>query len=340
MPPDSTSRATIKDVAQRAGVSISTVSRVVSGSTSVDPALAEKVRASVKELHYRPHAFASKLKSKKTFMIGLLLPEIGGAYFAEILRAIEDQVTQNGYSLLIYSTQGRNVHTMGAELPLGNDNTDGLLVFADSIGDADLYRLHSQGLPLVLLHRSPPPGVAVPMVTVENKAGACNLVEHLIDRHACRRIGFLAGPAEHEDSYWREQGYRKALLEHGLAVDPGLMRLGAFDERVAEAAVGEWLAAGTEIDAICAGDDTSAIGAIKALHAAGKAVPGDIPVVGFDDLPLSRYLTPALTTVGAPIAEAGRVAVEQLLHVMRSEPAEAVTLLPTRVVIRQSCGCP
>ena len=333
------SRATITDVAKLAGVSIATVSRVVNKTQDVDPALTSRVHSAVTKLKYRPHAGASSLKSKKTKNIGLVLPEIGGAYFAEMLDAIESKVAREGYSLLVYSTHGQDKSQMEGGLPLGSHNADGLLVFADSVPDDELLRWHAQQLPLVLLHRSPPKNSNIPMVTIENKYGAYKLVSHLIEKHGYQHIAFLHGPEEHEDSYWREQGYLQALEEYKIPVEPALIVPGDFDDIVAKEAVLKLMANGKEIDAIFAGDDASAMGAISALNQVGKKVPGDVAVVGFDDLPLSQYISPALTTVHSPIGAAGRMAVETLTRLIRSEQVELITLLPTELVIRCSCGC-
>lgn len=165
------------------------------------------------------------------------------------------------------------------------------------------------------------------------------MVEHLINVHHYRRIAFLTGPPGNEDSNWRELGYREALAAHGIPFDSALVSVGGFDEKIAEAAVAQWLQAGTEIEAIFAADDESAIGAMTALERAGKRIPEDIAVAGFDDIVISRYLTPALTTVHAPIEQAGWVAVEQLLQLIQTGQAEPLVLLETELVTRRSCGC-
>lgn len=335
----SSARATITDVAKLAGVSISTVSRVVNDTQVVDPELARRVQTAVSQLNYRPNAAASQLKSRRTQTIGLILPEIGGTYFAEMLRSIEGTVTHNGFSLLIYSTHGQDKEQTETGLPVGSHNTDGLLIFADSVSDKEIIQLHKQGFPQVLLHRSPPENINIPMVTIENKSGAYQMVSHLIEQHDCQKIAFLSGPKEHEDASWREQGYRQALADHGLIFDPALVAPGDFDDETAKTAVLSWLTAGVELDAIFAGDDTAAFGAISALNQMGKKIPDDIVVVGFDDLPLSQYVSPALTTVHAPITATGRLAVEKLLCLIQSKPVNQTTLLPTELIIRRSCGC-
>jgi DNA-binding LacI/PurR family transcriptional regulator len=165
------------------------------------------------------------------------------------------------------------------------------------------------------------------------------LVNHLIEVHERRRIVFLQGPEGHEDSVWRERGYRGALEAHNLPFHPELVASGAFDEEQAFATVQQMLMDGMGFDAIFAGDDDSAIGAMRALRLAGWRVPRDVAVVGFDDVPFARYLSPALTTVRAPIEQVGREAVQQLVRLMNGEKAEALILMRTELVIRESCGC-
>lgn len=332
-------RATIADVAERAGVSTATVSRVVNQTVPVSEETAARVWAAIDELNYVPHEAARQLASRKTRILGLLLHEISADFFAPLLRGIEAGARENGFDLLIHCTQSTTSPDVGLRRPLGEHNTDGLLVFTDSLDDAELTRLYSLGFPLVLLHRSPPHGLNIPCVTFENKSGARKLVDHFIEEHGYRRIAFLRGPEGNEDSYWREMGYRESLELHGIPFDPALVAVGAFDEGEAQAAVKQWLAAGLEVDAVFAGDDDAATGVIKALLQAGKRVPQDVAVGGFDDVPLSRYLNPPLTTVRAPIEKAGWEAVQQLIRLIQTEQADELVLLPTELVVRRSCGC-
>jgi|YNPNPStandDraft_1061719.scaffolds.fasta_scaffold07758_2 LacI family transcriptional regulator len=332
-------RVTIADVARQAGVSIATVSRVLNGASIVSEETASRVRAAIADLHYAPRAAARGLASRRTHTIGLLLPEISGHFFPPLLRGIEAGARENGYSLLIYSTQDRTASRDLPYRPLGEHNTDGLLVFTDSLDDAELTRLHKIGFPMVLLYRSAPDSLPIPCVAFENRAGARALVDHLIEVHGHRRIAFLRGPTGNEDSLWRELGYRDSLQAHGLPCDPALVAAGGYDEEEAASAVAGWLTDGQVMDAIFAGDDEAASGAIAALQRAGRRVPDDVAVVGFDDLVISRHLNPPLTTVRAPIEQTGRVAVEQLVRLIRTGTADPLVLLPTELVIRRSCGC-
>lgn len=326
---------TIADVARHAQVSIATVSRVLNGTTPVQSDKADRVRLAMAELQFVPRHAARVLASRRTNTIGLVMSEISGAFFPPMLKGIEAGAHEAGYDLLIHSTQKEGP----SRRPLGEHNTDGLLIFTDSLDHRELHRLYGLNFPMVLLHQTPPDSLDIPVIAVENKDGAAMLVNHLIETHGRRRIVFLRGPGGHEDSVWRERGYCEALEAHGIEFDPELVASGGFDEEEAFLSIQQLLLAGPVFDAIFAGDDDSAIGAMRALQRAGRVIPGDAAVVGFDDVPFARYLSPALTTVRAPIEEVGREAVRQLARLMNGEAAQALTLMRTELVIRESCGC-
>src|SRR5690349_10369242 len=326
---------TIADVARHADVSIATVSRVLNGTTPVQTEKADRVRLAMSELQFVPRHAARVLASRRTNTIGLVLSEISGAFFPPMLKGIEAAAHEAGYDLLIHSTQKEGP----SRRPLGEHNTDGLLIFTDSLDHRELHRLYKLNFPMVLLHQTPPDLLNIPVIAIENKEGAAILVHHLIELHGRRRIVFLRGPEGHEDSVWRERGYREALEAHNIKFDTTLLASGGFDEEEAFTSVQQLLADGLQFDALFAGDDDSAIGAMRALRLAGRSIPDDVAVVGFDDVPFARYLSPALTTVRAPIEEIGREAVRQLARLMQGTSAQPLTLMRTELVIRESCGC-
>jgi LacI family transcriptional regulator len=330
-------RPTIADVAQKAGVSIATVSRVLTGSTPVVPETAQRVQAAVIALNYVPHAAARILASRRTDTLGLLLPEISGAFFQPLLRGVEAGVSEAGFDLLIHTTQSRPEDA--PHRPLGEHNTDGLLVFTESLDARELTRLHGIGFPVVLLHQTPPHSLDIPVVSIENQSGAQKIVEHLINVHNCRRIVFLRGPEGHEDSTWREKGYRAALSACGIPFDPELVAHGDFDRSVACLSLEQMLSDHLIFDSIFTGDDESAIGVLQGLRQAGIRVPEQVAIVGFDDSLFANTLMPPLTTVRAPTEEVGRQAVLQLVRIIQGEQVEPRLVLPTELVIRQSCGC-
>ena len=326
---------TIADVARHADVSIATVSRVLNGTTPVQADKADRVRLAMEELQFVPRHAARVLASKRTNTIGLLLPEISGDFFSPMLKGIEAAAHEAGYDLLVHSTQ----QVEAARRRLGEHNTDGLLIFTNSLAPSELHRLHSLNFPIVLLHQTPPDSLDVPVIAIENKDGAAMLTDHLIHEHGRRHIVYLRGPEGHEDSVWRERGYREALESHAIAFDSTLIASGGFDDEEAFTAIQRLLADGVAFDAVFAGDDDAAIGAMRALKLAGRDVPQEVSVVGFDDVPFARYLSPALTTVRAPIEQVGREAVRQLTRLINGEQAETLTLMRTELVIRESCGC-
>lgn len=327
---------TIEDVAESAGVSAMTVSRFLNNTGPVSAATADRIQSAILNLNYIPHQGARALAGQKTHALGLMVPQMNDVFFFQLINGIQEVVAANEYDLLLYSTTrpgGADLLTM----PLGRHNTDGLLVFADTLDESSLRRLYETQFPLVLLYRTSPEGMAIPTVGFENKNGACAMVKHLI-RCGHRRIAFLAGAPGNEDAFWRQAGYRQALADHNIPFDPELVEPAYFEEDIAREIVSRWLVEGRPIDAIFAADDVSARGAIEALRAAGRRVPEAMAVAGFDDALLSQYIDPPLTTIRAPIEEAGRVAATQLLHLIHGESADALTLLPTELVIRESCG--
>ncbi len=331
--------ATIHDVAALAGVSIATVSRVINGSSRVSVPVKTKVQEAIASLNFVPQTAARVLAAKKTNTIGLILPEISGFYFSPLLHGIEEAISDTEYDLLVHSSVSRQDNASPPTGKLGEHNTDGLLIYTASVSTEEISRLHSHGFPMVLLLQSPPDDLKIPSVTIENKTGAFKIVNHLIEAHGHRKIAFLAGPENEEDATWREQGYREALTSHGISINNKLISMGGFDTPTAQNSVAEWISKGVKFDAIFAADDDSAIGAINALQYTDLRVPEDIAIVGFDDVYVSQYLSPPLTTVQVPIEQAGYTAAAQLIHLLRQEAVEPHVQLPTKLIIRRSCGC-
>jgi LacI family transcriptional regulator len=332
------SSVTIREVAKQAGVSIATVSRYINQTAAVSPEVASRLDDVMETLNYTPHSTARNLATQKTNAIGLLLTyNIYGDFFAPMLRGIEEVVAEAGFNLLISSNsfKSSNLHYPA----LGPNNTDGILGYADSLTESGLTHYYHANFPVVLIYRSSPPHLSIPSVTVENKAASKEIVDHLIDTHDRRRIIFLRGPEHQEDSYWREMGYRASLEAHNISYNTELVWPGEFEREVAQTTMMELILAGVEFDAVFAGDDDAAIGVLAALREMGKRVPEDVSVVGFDDQRSSPYLTPSLTTVRAPTEEVGRVAARQMINLIRGRQADPLTLLPTEIVIRNSCGC-
>jgi LacI family transcriptional regulator len=333
------SSITIRDVARRADVSVATVSRYLNQNAPVSDELAQRIQQVMDELDYVPQAAARHLAMQKTNAIGLLLTNMHNQFFAPLLSGIEEVVRQHEYNLLVATC--RPTAQVQRPLPLGTQNTDGLLVFADSLDEAEIRQFHDRGFPVVLIHRTPVQGIDIPFVTVENKAATYQLVEHLITAHGRRQIILMRGPHQQEDSYWREVGYKTALADNQIEFDEKLVLQGDFEREIAYASLRTFLAdpGHPSFDAVFAGDDDAAVGVYDALKEAGLRIPEDVSVVGFDDSRMSPFLSPPLTTVSAPTEEVGRSAAQQLFCLLEGQAVRQETLHPTKIVIRRSCGC-
>ena len=213
---------TIRDVARLADVSVATVSRYINNSAPLAEETGKRVQQAMDELRFRPHPIAQNLATKRTNTIGLLLLDIGGSFYTPLLRGIEAVSSEAGFDLLIHSTRGSQAG-LRPRRALTEHNTDGLLIFIDALDNTELTRLTQIGFPVVLMHQSPPQGLDIPVVTIENQAGACQIVDHLIEAHNRTRIAFLQGPEDNEDSDAREKGYRQALKKHNIAFDDALV---------------------------------------------------------------------------------------------------------------------
>jgi LacI family transcriptional regulator len=333
------SSVTIRDVARKANVSVATVSRYINRNAPVSPEAAERLDKVMIELRYVPHAAARHLASRKTRVIGLLLNNLHNDFFVPLLNGVEAVVRSKDYNLIVatYHASSRNK----TPPPIGPHNTDGLLVFSDGLVDDDLANLNASGFPMVLVHRTPPPSLKIPSVTVENIEITHKLVEHLIQVHGKRRIMYLRGPVNQEDSLRRETGYKSALEANGIPFDEDLVLNGDFERDIAYQVLHDFLGNGKRVafDAIFAGDDDAAIGVLRALHEYNCKVPDDIAVIGFDDLGFASFLNPPLTTVRAPTESVGRIATERLFGLLENQPSDEVMILPTEIIFRRSCGC-
>lgn len=325
-------------MAQKAGVSPATVSRYINDSVPVSKEVAERIQQVMDDLKYVPYAAARQLATQRAHAIGVLLTDIFNEFFPPLVGGIEAVVQQEGYNLLlatrIAASQGDD------QIPLGPHNSDGMIVFSGTLSDDEILDLYHVGFPLVLIYRVSPEGAHIPSVTVGNKRATRKLIDHLIEVHQRRKIMFVRGPENNEDSHWREVGYQESLASHGIEYDPELIIAGEYNRKDAYRAMLEFLTdEHPEFDAIFTGNDDSAVGILDALNEKGIRVPDDISVVGFDDLELSAFLNPPLTTVNAPTEYVGQTAARYLFNLLSGQDVDPVTLLPTEIRIRRSCGC-
>ncbi|PAP77127.1 LacI family DNA-binding transcriptional regulator [Rubrivirga marina] len=326
---------TIRDVAQRAGVSISTVSRVLNNSAAVDEAKRQRVQEAAKALGYSPNPAALSLLGQSTGGIGVLLPYIAGDFFSEFLHGIDRLTSDNGYFLVVSSSH-RNVKEFRAVIQGLNRRVDGLIVMSTEVPAQTVCGWLPPNLPIVFVNTEVDRD-DIEAVNFDNRGGAYRLTEHLLEQ-GHRRIGFVKGPDASCDADDRLEGFRAALRDHGVEPNPALEVAGDFTLEAGQSAVPAFLALDPRPTAIFAANDLSAYGVVSALRDAGLDVPGDVAVAGFDDIQLSRFSSPTLTTVHAPVREMGQSAIERLLAQIKGaggRDREAVTL-DTEVVVRES----
>ncbi|HEX9220616.1 MAG TPA: LacI family DNA-binding transcriptional regulator [Gemmatimonadaceae bacterium] len=327
---------TIKDVAREAKVSVATVSRVLNGSGPVSDETRRLIREVAGRMRYVPHSGARSLITSKTQTLGVLLPDLYGEFFSEVIRGMDDTAQKHGFHLLI-SRAYADRHGIETAIRAMRGRVDGVVVMSPDL-DADALLNLPSTIPVVLLC-SVSRGNEIDSLTIQNSRGAREMTAHLISR-GHRRIAIIKGSARNYDAAERLRGYRMALREAGIAPDPALECDGDFTEAGGYAATLKLMALKDRPTAIFAANDSMAIGALSALRESGIDVPTEMAVAGFDDIPLARYLDPPLSSVHVPICELGARAVELLLNGIthKNGHARRRERVSTELVIRRSTG--
>ncbi len=327
---------TIKDVARAAGVSIATASRALNDSELVTEETRERVRAAAATLHYTPHTGARGLITRRTHTLGILLPELYGEFFSEIIRGIDQTAQAAGYHCLVSSARHAGP-LLEAALRSMRGRVDGLILMSPEFTGELARRTLPHGFPVVLVH-CPPSDLPHDNLMIANAEGAREMVRHLAGL-GHRRIAIIKGAEGNFDAAERLRGYREALAECGLAPDPAYEAEGDFSEESGAAAAHRLAALAERPTAIFAANDSMAIGALSALRDLDLDVPGDVALGGFDDIPTARFTSPSLTSVHVDISLLGARAAERLLASLH-DPARHVPrreILSTTLVIRESC---
>jgi LacI family transcriptional regulator len=326
------SRPSIYTVAERAGVSIATVSRVLGASDRVAPATRDRVLAAAEELGWRPNRLARRLAGETTQAVGVVFPDLVGRYIAEVVLGFEREVIAADLSVLVLGTHGRPTgERMATELA---EHVDGLMVMDRTITDDAVHRLEERGTPVVLFAR--PQVGEIPAVRSENLRAAEDLTSHLLE-HGHDRLAFLGDPDAAPDLRDRWRGFRAAHRSAGRRPPDKPVRAG-FSQDEGYAAALSLLDGRRPPTAVACATDELAAGVYGAARDLGLVVGRDVALTGWDDIPVGRALTPALTTVHQPIRELGERAASLLCARIAGEPTTSVTL-PSLPVIRRSCGC-
>ena len=327
---------TIKDVARLAGVSVATVSRAMNGHANVTAPTRAHVMGVVARLRFVPSSAARSMITRRTHTIGALLPDLHGEYFSELIRGIDLAARARGLHLLVSSSHG-DAAEAAAALRAMNGRVDGLLVMSPHVSADCLWGNVTDDLPAVLMNTRAVGGNHASFA-VDNHGGAYAMLRHLVER-GHREIAFIAGPESNFEAQQRLRGYRAAIADLLPGRDEQLLQ-GDFTQESGFRAGSQIAALTQRPSAVFASNDMMAIGCLSALNEAGLRVPADIALAGFDDIPISRYVNPPLTTVRTRITELGGLALERLaFEIEASErPAPLHRTLHADLIVRQSTG--
>ena len=332
---DQKSPITIQDVAKAAGVSVSTVSRVLNDKVDVAEATYEKVQCIIEELGYTSNLAAKSLRSRRTNTVGVIALDLNDPFAIQVLLGINTAIQEFGYDLILYACgeRGESTHAAWEQRHVSQINgnvADGVIIVTPAAVTFPTT------FPLVAI--DPHSGdTDYPAVIASNRAGALGVMEYLIGL-GHRRIGFVAGREHLKSAQQRLRGYRESLQKANIIPDPELIQQGDYRRKTGYCCAKKLLNLSTPPTAIFAANDESAIGTIEAAREAGLRVPDDLSVVGFDNMPGTTDITPALTTVEQPMHEMGLAATEILIDLMQGKSlGNRVHEVPTKLIIRDSC---
>ena len=322
---------TIKDVAEKAGVAVSTVSYALNNSPKISEKTRKKILKIAGELGYEPNAFARDLKKQCTDTIGLFLNDLSGPFFSELIRGIQDTVQRTNYSLILCSSFGDEQST--AVKYLKEKRVDAAIIFAPNIKDELLVNIALREVPIVVLDRKLD-AENIRSILINNEQGAVKAVNYLINL-GHKNLAFLSGKEDAYDNKERLKGFNDAVKASGIE---GRILQGDFTENNGYTTALNFIKSKNLPDAVFAANDEMAIGMIKCFNEYGVKVPEDISIIGFDDIELSEYITPKLSTVSHPKFELGCKAVETIIGGLDGKAIKGTEILPVELILRESCG--
>jgi DNA-binding LacI/PurR family transcriptional regulator len=332
------SAATLEEVARAARVSRATASRVVNGDRRVSQPAREAVQEAVRALGYVPNRAARSLVTRRSDSVAVVIPEpsgqlFGDPFFPRILRGISDALADESMQLILLMPQARTDEDR-VERYLGAGHTDGVMLISLHGADPLPAALQRYGIPIVVGGRPPADGLTY--VDVDNRAGAASAVHHLAEAGR-KRIATIAGPQDMAAGVDRLLGYHDRLADTGIGADGGMVEIADFTHDGGRAAMERLLDRYPSLDAVFVASDLMAVGALAALRAAGRSIPGDVAVVGFDDSQLATTTEPSLSSVRQPIEEMGREMTQLLMQEIRfPERAPRRVILDTQLIVRGS----
>lgn len=327
---------TIYDVAREAGVSMATVSRVVNGNPNVKPATRKKVLETIRKLGYRPNAVARGLASKRTTTVGVVIPDISNAFFAELTRGIEDIANMYHYNIILSNSDKKKDKELQLIETFLEKQVDGLLFLGGEVTDEHRQVFAEAHVPIVLAGTHDPVGDR-PSVIIDQVQAAKEATTALI-REGNERIALICGPlTDTVNGYPRYVGYKQALEEHDLPFREEWVRIGDYRYRSGLEAMRSLLESEQPPTAVFVCGDEMAVGALHAVQDAGRSVPEGMSIIGFDDIPLATQVRPLLSTVAVPMYDIGAVAMRLLTKYMNDEPVEnPQVVLQHRLELRDS----
>lgn len=330
--------ATIHDVALDANVSPTTVSRYINNRIELPPATAARIDAAIAKLDYRPNLLARRLSTGRTEAIGLVIPEIREPFFAELASAVEDEADRHGYTIFMSSTRSDRQREIASLNRLHDRHVDGLIMMTNTPDDGTLAALVGRRRNVVLIDEDMP-GVQVPRVFVENELGAYVATRYLIAA-GHERIAYIGGPTGLYSVEQRRAGFLRAMQEAGLEVYPEHLAGGSFAPEFSRQATLAFLTTHPAPTAIFGSSDYIVIGIIRGLKQAAVAVPSQMSVVGFDDMPLTELFNPPLTAVRQPVEALGRHGFQALFSLLNGDQPDMLTMLPVELIERESVAVP
>ncbi len=325
---------TIKEVAEFAKVSQSTVSRALNGHASVKEANRQKVFDAIEELGYQPNAFAQALASNRSYSIGMLVGTLDGPFYGPLMHTVEKIVRKDNYHLIITSGQERYEEEQESLRFLSSKKVDGLVLNADMLSDSDILAITQQTPATILMNRYIPE-IADRCICVDNEFGAYIAIEHLIE---CghKHIGCVTGQLSKNDSRDRLQGYRSALSKHDVNYEPNYVIEGRFDHNGNHETISRLLDRAPHLTAIFCMNDNIAMAAYGVCHERGLKVGEDISIVGFDNDSHSAYMSPSLTTVNFPKSEMATEAAKGVLNIIKGQGTDGITTKLSPTLIKRS----
>jgi LacI family transcriptional regulator len=335
-------RLTLEEIAELAGVSRATVSRVVNDHPNVREEVRQRVQAVIEQTGYQPNQAARSLASKRSNIIGLFTPLVGASdlfidpYYPKLMSGISRECNHMGYVLTLFMLENRPEEYTKFKQAISTGLIDGLILTASIKNDPYVPVLQKYGVPYVMVGHAPEESNAS-FVDVDNVAGAYMATSHLI-RTGYKRIGLIAPELNTAVGQDRQNGYLKALTERHITIDPNLTAEADFTFLGGANAMKRLLP--YKPDAVFAGSDSMALGALQAIQEAGLNVPDDIALVGFDDFPSATTSIPPLTTIRQPVEQVGSIAVRKLVDMIGTGGATTQngTILPVELIVRRSCG--